>query len=284
MFYVGKSSILGLNIFLFFSPIHTPRPNPPLPTKTVFVAPTRPVITATPTIVSLKQKIAVPSYFYPGSSGWTRMEQNSSTSSLAIINPDSGPGASQNQDYVDQVTQAKSAGMNVIGYVSTSYAGTQDHTRTLAAVERDIDTYYRWYPDIDGIFVDEVSTDCNKASSYYKPLYDYIKQKGEAVIVVLNPGTNISQCYMDVGDIIVNFDDTYANYVNWSPSPWVQKYPASHFWQIVAGVSSANMSQAIAYSKSRNAGWIYMTNEAGSNPFASLPSYWDDELQQASNP
>lgn len=254
-------------------------PTPTRVTATTHLMTTANVTTTTQTIASFQEKVAVPSYFDPGSPGWTQMEKDSSTSSLASINPNSGPGASQDPNYADQVTQAIKAGILVVGYISTSYAGTQDHTRTLAAAKQDVDSYYRWYPNIEGIFVDEVSTDCGKAySSYYQPLYDYIKHKGGVAKVILDPGTNTPECYMSAGDIIVNFDDTYANYVNWFPDPWVSKYSASRFWQVIVGTSKANMPQAVALSKQRNAGWVYITDEAGANPFAALPSYWSNEL------
>ena len=226
------------------------------------------------------QHVAVPSYFYPGSL-WTQMESGAPTVGLAIINPDSGPGASKDQNYANQVTSTEAKGIIAIGYVSTAYAGTQNAARTLAAVEHDVDTYYSWYPNIDGIFVDEVSIDCAARNSYYKPLYDYIKKKGGVARVVLNPGTDTSECYTSAGDIIVNFEDVYSNYVNWTPASWVSKYPACRFWQIIYSTSSAEMPNVIALSKERNAGWVYVTDDGGDNPYDTLPSYWSHELSLA---
>jgi hypothetical protein len=225
-----------------------------------------------------RQKVAVPSYFDPGSL-WTQMGNGAPTVGLAIINPDSGPGTSKDQSYVNQVTATKAKGIAVIAYVSTAYAGTEDAARTLAAAKKDVDTYYKWYPNISGIFVDEVPTDCASRNSYYKPLYNYIKGKGG--MVVLNPGIDTSECYISAGDIIVNFEDVYSNYVNWTPTSWVSKYPANRFWQIVYNTSQANMSNAIMLSKGRNAGWIYVTDDGGDNPYDTLPSYWDNELSLA---
>jgi hypothetical protein len=227
------------------------------------------------------QKVAVPSYFYPGSL-WTQMESGAPTVGLAIINPNSGPGTSKDQNYANQVTSTEAKGITVVGYVSTSYAGTQNTARTLAAAEQDVDTYYSWYPNLGGIFVDEVSTDCAARDSYYKPLYDYIKNKGGVAEVVLNPGTDTSECYTSAGDIIVNFEDVYSNYINWTPASWVSKYPASQFWQIIYSTSTADMSNAIALSKERNADWVYVTDDGGDNPYDTLPSYWSNELSLAS--
>jgi hypothetical protein len=228
---------------------------------------------------SAPQKVAVPSYFDPGNL-WTQMESGAPTVGLAIINPNSGPGTSLDQQYANQVTQTENKGITVVGYVSTSYAGTQDTTRTLEAVEQDINHYYSWYPNIGGIFVDEVSTDCKSLSSYYQPLYNYIKTKQKAAKVVLDPGSDTSDCYMSAGDIIVNFDDTYSNYIDWTPASWVFNYPASRFWQIIYSTNQTNMPQVLASSKNRNAGWIYATDNGGDNPFDALPSYWKDELSQ----
>ncbi len=264
--------------------IHAMVNNRPLAPVFTPAARTVPTTIHTQTSISFRQKVAVPSYFDPDVPGWSQMESGVPTAALAIINPDSGPGASADPNYADQVTQAEKAGMIVVGYVSTSYAGTQDRTRTLKTAEQDVNRYYSWYPDVGGIFVDEVSTDCSSYTTYYKPLYDYIKHKGKQALVLLDPGINTSECYMSAGDIIVNFDDTYANYIGWFPDPWVMKYPASRFWQVVTATSLANLSQATALSKHRNAGWIYFTDVVGDgDPFSALPSYWNTELQLASH-
>ena len=76
------------------------------------------------TLVS-STSIAVPSYFYPctGSSSckWDMMDNNANAVKIAIINPDSGPGSSVDQNYASQVTRSKTAGISVVGYVHTSY-------------------------------------------------------------------------------------------------------------------------------------------------------------------
>jgi Spherulation-specific family 4 len=172
------------------------------------------------------QHVAVPSYIYPGSA-WTQIDDGAPTAGLAIINPDSGPGASSNSDYANQVTTSEAAGITVIGYVSTSYAGSVNTARTLAAAEQDIDTYYSWYPNIDGIFLDEASTDCAAEASYYLPLYNYIKSKGGVAEVVLNPGENTSECYTSASDIIVDFEGVYSSYTSWTPPSWVANYAAN---------------------------------------------------------
>jgi hypothetical protein len=228
------------------------------------------------------QTVAIPSYFYPDGDGanglWYQMEAAFPTVGLAIINPNSGPGDAINQDYVHQVVRSQAAGLTVMGYTHTSY-GTRDQSQVLS----EIDKYYDWYK-VDGIFLDEVSTDCNYADSYYKGLYDYIKAKTsvKGQLVVLNPGTRTRECYLSVGDILLTFEDTFLVYrqITWPPG-WEANYPTDRFWHLVirAGTTE-DMKDAVSLSKQRHAGWVYVTPDRGPNPWDTLPSepYWSEEL------
>ena len=79
--------------------------------------------------------IIVSAYFDPASSGyWSSLDYAASRVSLiAIMNPNSGPGASQESAYVKALANLHTAGGKVIGYVYSSYA-----TRPLTNVEGDI--------------------------------------------------------------------------------------------------------------------------------------------------
>ncbi len=103
---------------------------------------------------AVAQTIAVPAYFYPGSY-WTQLDQARSGVGIAVMNPDSGPGAGPDPNYVAAVQSAEAAGITVVGYVYTRCG-----SRSIAAVEADINNYYSRYPDLDGIFLDEASTNC----------------------------------------------------------------------------------------------------------------------------
>ncbi len=218
------------------------------------------------------QRLAIPSYFYPGPL-WTQMEDAAPQVGLAIINPDSGPGAASDPAYAAQVTSAQGAGIAVLGYVHTSYGA-----RASAAVEAEIDSYYAWYP-VDGIFLDEAATDCG-TEPYYASLTAYVKSKGGAGTVALNPGTTTSECYMSAGDIIVTFESAYSDYLSWSPAGWESGYPADRFWHLIHGTSESHMPNAVILSQSRGVGWVYVTPDSLPNPWDTLPSgsYWTNEL------
>jgi len=164
----------------------------------------------------------------------------------------------------------------VVGYVYTDYG-----SRSLAAAESDIDHYYSWYPDINGIFLDQASTNCAN-ESYYAALNSYVKAKGGRGLTVLNPGTQTNQCYEPAADVLLTFEGSDSQYVNsYSAPSWVASYPASHFWHVVYATSRVSaMAQAVRLSKARNAGYVYVTSATLPNPYDLLPTgmYWSDEL------
>jgi hypothetical protein len=218
----------------------------------------------------VNQKVAIPAYFGPGSK-WTQLQDAAPTVGLAIINPDNGPGAKYSASYYNTTHAAQQKGVKVLGYVYSTYID-----RPIAQVKADIDRYYNWYA-VDGIFIDEASTDC-KERPYYEELHRYIKARHG--MVVINPGTLTPKCYIEVADIIVNFEDDYSKYGAWKPMGWESEFPACRFWHLVINTTQANMPKAIALSKTRNAGWVYVTPDKLDNPWDTLPTgtYWADEL------
>lgn len=237
---------------------------------------TAPPPSPTPPPTGMGQSIAVPAYFYPGST-WTQLEAGAPTVGLAIINPNDGPGTAVDSNYRTQVGSSQAKGIRAIGYVYTSYG-----KRPLATVKAEIDQHYAWY-GVDGIFFDETTADCADLE-YYQELHDYVKAKGGTAEVALNPGTRTSECLMAASDIIITFEDTYANYQQWQPSGWETAYDASRFWHLIIDTSPEDLANAIALSKSRNIGWVYATNDTLPNPWDTLPtsSYWNQQLQLAS--
>jgi hypothetical protein len=231
---------------------------------------------ASPAASPPPQKIAIPSYFYPGPL-WTKLESGAPTVGLAIINPNSGPGSSRDPAYAAEIQRAHAKGIIVLGYVHTS-----NGARSAYAVKSEVNRYYAWY-QIDGIFFDEANVETCAQKPYYLSLYNYVKAKGGAAKVVINPGTNIPECYIATADIILNFEDTYSAYVHWQPSGWEVKYPASRFWHLVIGTPQSKLGTAIALSKGRHAGWVYVTPDVLPNPWDTLPpsTYWTSELNLA---
>jgi len=141
---------------------------------------------------------------YGWDAGWDDIinakEDNKGTDIIVIINPASGPGGGKDSHWADVTDDLQDAGIKVIGYSATSYAG-----RSEGEVKGEIDNYYDWY-DLDGIFLDEVSP---SDQSYYKDLRHYAEKPDGTQTVVLNPGAPVPESYEDAGDIIIAFENSY---------------------------------------------------------------------------
>jgi len=223
--------------------------------------------------------IMVPAYFDPASGGcWNSLDYAASRVPLiAIMNPNSGPGAYRDQAYVTMLANLHRAGGKVIGYVHTSYAA-----RPLTIVEADIDTYLSFYA-VDGFFIDEMTDDQNTNHlSYYAAIYRYIKAKGDRYSVTGNPGANTQQDYLTkpAADCLVIFENDHTDYPGFHPSNWTTQYPAQQFVHIAYAVTnSAAMSNDVELAATRHPGWIYLTDRTLPNPYDALPSYWTNEVQ-----
>jgi spherulation-specific family 4 protein len=134
---------------------------------------------------------------YGWDAGWNELikakHENSDTKIITIINPSSGPG-SEDSHWKSVVNDLQDAGIRVVGYVATSYAG-----RSLDSVKDDADKYFDWY-GVNGIFFDEVSPN---DVSYYKSLRHHVEGHSGTQDVILNPGAPVPNSYEDAADIII---------------------------------------------------------------------------------
>jgi Spherulation-specific family 4 len=217
------------------------------------------------------QRAFVPAYF--DQSIWSQVTAGKPAPSAMILNPATGVGAGSAPDpgYQAVVRQAQAAGTAVIGYSSTN-----NGLRPVAQVEADVRNYKAWY-GVTGIFLDVVNGVPGELP-YYQHLADYIHRVIPGSSVWLNPGIYPDQRYMSVGNVVMVFEGTYAQYRNIQVPAWAHDFAATRFANtIYAASSSSQASSAISLARSRNAGYIYVTDLAGSNPYDALPSYWSSE-------
>ena len=68
----------------------------------------------------------------------------------------------------------------------------------------------------------------------------------------------------------------YSNYV---ADVWVTNHLARRFCHLPYSVASAaTMTNFVKLAVARNAGWLYVTDDGGSNPWDTLPAYWTNEV------
>ncbi|CAM9793614.1 unnamed protein product, partial [Ectocarpus fasciculatus] len=216
------------------------------------------------------QKLIIPGYFYPAL--WNPDTEWSVVAGLPhegiiIMNPHNGPGSSVNSDYVSAVANARAAGFTVIGYVHTSYTARSD-----ADVRRDVDSYQAFY-NIDGIFVDEVSSAAAEVP-YYTNVSNHVYAINDSYIVVLNFGVAPDEGYIPVADVMMSFEQTFESYdTSYTAPSFVDNYPASKFAHLVHATPASNWRAALNMSFERNAGYVYITDDILPNPWDTLPDY-----------
>ena len=89
---------------------------------------------------------------------------------------------------------------NMLRYNHTSYT-----KRTLKDVISDIDRYYEFYPNTNGIFFDEMSNESGK-EGYYVEIAKYARTENFQFIIG-NRGTDLPSSFVDVGDVFVVYEN-----------------------------------------------------------------------------
>ena len=238
--------------------------------------------------VVLSPGVLVPSYFYPGTGGpggagdgWAAMTSAASTVPItAILNPNSGPGSAADANYQNAITNLENAGGKVVAYVFTDYGNAPQST-----VMTEVSTYITQYGSlIDGFFLDGMSTDPARVP-YYTTLYSDIKALGPTYQVVGNPGTTTTQDYLQAADTLLTYENNNAvqSYLTSEPAPWVSAQSPGHFANVVYNQPDVQGSDSMQADVNRafshdNAGYLYVTERTGANPYSQLPSYWDQEV------
>ncbi|HTX46692.1 MAG TPA: spherulation-specific family 4 protein [Solirubrobacteraceae bacterium] len=216
-------------------------------------------------------RMIVPAYFDPPGRLWTKA-LTAPAPTILIANPDNGPGPRAEAAYERMITHARAGGHLLIGYVYTGSAA-----RPIASVERDIGRWAQFY-DIRDIFFDEVSQSAAQLS-YYRTVTDYARSHG-ATVTVLNPGTVPARGYFSLGAIVVTFEDTYAAYRHPGFPGWLRHVPAGEQANIVYAVPNTADARATLTAMHRHGvgvGYVTGAGQNSSNPYASLPSYYDSE-------
>jgi len=182
---------------------------------------------------------------------------------LCILNPNSGPGASQDPSYTAAIAALHAVGAQAVGYVDL---GAGSH-RTQAAIEADVTKYMTWYPGIDGIFFDDMLNGWTALPAWFSTLNAFAKSKG-AALTMGNPGDNPGATYMGLFDVLCVYEN--AGY----PAPAaLSGFPSSQ--QIAFIATGVTFNPALVSSLSPLAQWLYVTDDPAT--YQVLPTYFAQE-------
>lgn len=224
-------------------------------------------------LASNKQRIGivVPLYIYPGPQ-WKKLADTKrghpSVPMIAVINPYNGPGNTRDSNYVAGVEVLRSAGIRILGYVSTNYG-----SRTKESVIADMETYSKWY-HVDGMMFDEMS---NKEGyeGYYLCLAEYARRIGSTTTIG-NPGTGVPSSYFGSMNVLCIYENQGLPEISILKSRCNAGREKSEFAMISYRVDRC---EPIYLSKLADyVNWVYITDADLPNPYNRLPSYLNSEV------
>lgn len=201
--------------------------------------------------------IIIPLYVYPTSQEYSKIESLSfSKEVFVVLNPMNGPGVVRDDNYSKKILDLKLKGYKVLGYVYTSYGN-----RSIHDVTNDIKAWYILYPNIDGIFFDEVSgrvVDLN----YYSQCVSYVKKERISSKIVFNPGIfPETSDYFNLANIIVVAEMPQDQFLN----EWTKSFEVSPNALCVLIYNVSDYESVFNKSVSENIGYIYITHEEFNN-------------------
>ena len=178
---------------------------------------------------------------------------------LVIINPNNGNFLRVQSNFASMIKALADANITVLGYIYSSYA-----KREFFALQKRVDAwkqYKQW--GVQGIFVDEVSTDIRNYP-YYQKLSSYIKHNFS--LVVFNPGTSIDEKFENIADIIV----VKEHFKSAKNSTQIKDSAIL----LHAVKNFENIKQDLATYQ-----YIYVTEQSGGNPWENLSVYMPKLLE-----
>src|SRR2546427_1806543 len=213
-------------------------------------------------------------YLNPGTNGinWqpliTAKQAHSRVPIIAMINPNSGPGTSYDSNFNAGINNLRAAGIIVLGYIGTKYCAM-----TLSTAEGQIDTYHRFYK-LDGFLFDEMKN-TSGWESYYSTLTNYAKSTYGDTLIIGNPGTSTIQSYVGTVDNIIIYESQGLPSISTLQSRTfgLQK---SGFCFDAYGIG--NLDPNYVAQASQYLGCMQITDDSGSNPYDTLPTYLSSEI------
>ncbi|MEM7452947.1 MAG: spherulation-specific family 4 protein [Planctomycetota bacterium] len=229
----------------------------------------------------------IPAYFYPTNGGlsdrfaqvaWASrwLAQNGTggfDKLVAIVNVDSGPGLATDPKYTSAIDVVKSAGGTVLGYVATGYGN-----KSYLSITTEIDSWISYYPNLDGIFLDEWNGQNPGFAGMYQDLFWHVTVNRQLSSCVCNPGvpfspgnTNPDPAWWGTAFVVHENRGNLATEI--SLPVWLQTNShADKGAVLIHGLSSqARTTRTIVDAKSKGARWFYVTDDLLPNPWDKIP-------------
>jgi Spherulation-specific family 4 len=229
-------------------------------------------------------------YAYPGLSVWDQVTSSAPTVSASIADMCAGDGTGSGCDgkpwdeqppeaWTTQIQALQEAGITPLIYISTDYGDEGGSTDfSLATVESEVSNAVKWYGKGIGFMFDEAATSCPLESSYYAPLYSYVKSVTNGGTVELNPGAVPSSCYMAASDVLQVFEGSETQFQAASFPSWMTGYPRDRFAATISAGTTSGVSTDVGDAAKDDIGNVYVDDEAEPPSYSTLPAFWSAEV------
>ncbi|KAJ6542861.1 Spherulation-specific family 4-domain-containing protein, partial [Mycena capillaripes] len=197
--------------------------------------------------------VLLPLYVYPGTNcaAWSSVTDaisaHANTQWYIIINPDSGPG-STDQNYQTCVSKLPASTNRItMGFIDTQSGN----------VEGQIDTYAGWPSSSrpTGIYFDNISPTANQLSTY-QGYVSHAKSQG-FTFIGLDPGQTVTDsAYFSMADLINTYEDNYSSFNPNSLSGTISKQSVT----LVNAPSTGSYSTVISQLESLGVAAVYISN------------------------
>lgn len=209
--------------------------------------------------------LLVPLYVHPAvdPAAWRALEDAAPALYGVVLNAADGPGDRPDPVYTLAARRLRRAGVRLLGYVDTDYAGRPAHT-----VYRDLRRHRAWY-GTDGVFFDRVASD-GRQIPYYRWLARTARLCG-ARTVVFNPGVHPDPGYARLADLLVTFEGGWDDYQVARVPRWTAGHCADRFCHLVYGVPDGLAGRAARLAALRGAAVHCAVPGVPPNPWQSAP-------------
>ena len=226
----------------------------------------------------------IPAYWTVDSTRWdTVINTHNSfpqTPIALVINISNGAGPSANASWTNLINRLQGSGIIILGFVDTN--GSTD---TTATVNGRSNAWNSFYPQIDGIYFDNIGIQTTNQSflqtvaNHAKTMFDTTVANAKVAANVIEPGGGWSGGAIGV-DTFVVWDGGSLDPVDTSYSKY-QALDNNNLAVMAHGIPSLNTSWV--NQMAQYMGWIYTTTGTGTTPYNSLPGYFADLIQLLDN-
>lgn len=227
-------------------------------------------------------RMLVPLYEYPSFFGSDWDVLPAAPAAYVIANPASGPGDSQNADWLREIDATRAGGTRVLGYVNTRDGDPPAPPLPLGTVTGDIDDWHTFYPGrVDGIFFDLLPTGFPDAGNegFVAAICAHVRSKGAGQVATGNFGTwPLTGGYLTPLDVACVWEGHFTNngYLASTVPGYAAAYanqPPGKLLHLVYGANEAQGFAAFRHSRELGAGWCYVADDP-SGLWLSLSAYY----------